>query len=259
LYDVDVCGRVSPVLSWRRLRVLVGLLAAGLVAGGIVALILTRGGNRRNPGAGGESSGARSEAGGAAARPNIVFVLTDDLSVNLVQFMPHVLAMERAGLTFEDYFVSDSLCCPSRASIFTADFPHDTGVFSNFGPGGGFRAFYRHGNERHTFPLGMQRAGYATALMGKFLNGYLESSGHGHVSDGEVTNVPALRPTGLYRLGRGRVGLPRVQLHPQPGRRAALLRGQLTPPELKRLHRGLSRPERCHGARRCWAAMHVSE
>jgi len=169
----------------------VGLLAAGLVAGGIVALILTRGGNRRNPGAGGESSGARSEAGRAAARPNIVFVLTDDLSVNLVQFMPHVLAMERAGLTFEDYFVSDSLCCPSRASIFTGDFPHDTGVFSNFGPGGGFRAFYRHGNERHTFPLGMQRAGYATALMGKFLNGYLESSGHGHVSDGEVTNVPA--------------------------------------------------------------------
>ena len=120
-----------------------GLLAAGLVAGGIVALILTRGGNRRSTGAGGESGGATSEAGGAAARPNIVFVLTDDLSMNLVQFMPHVLAMERAGLT------------------------------------------------RHTFPLAMQRAGYATALMGKFLNGYLESSGHGHVSDGEVTNVPA--------------------------------------------------------------------
>ena len=58
LYDVDVCGRVSPVLSRRRLRVLVGLLAAGLVAGGIVALILTRGGNRRSTGAGGESQRA---------------------------------------------------------------------------------------------------------------------------------------------------------------------------------------------------------
>ena len=62
-----------------------------------------------------------------------MFVLTDDLSMNLVRFMPHVLAMERAGLTFKDYFVSDSLCCPSRASIFTGDFPHDTGIFSNFG------------------------------------------------------------------------------------------------------------------------------
>jgi N-acetylglucosamine-6-sulfatase len=37
------------------------------------------------------------------------------------------------------------------------------------------------------------------------------------------------------------------------------LAGQLTPPELKRLHGELSRLERCHGARRCWAAMHVSE
>lgn len=168
-----------------------GLLVAALIAGGIVALVQTGGSNRRTPGTGGEPGPAPSEAGGAAGRPNVVFVLTDDLSVNLVRFMPHVLAMERAGLAFEDYFVSDSLCCPSRASIFTGDFPHDTGVFSNFGSGGGFRAFYRHSDERHTIPLAMQRAGYATALMGKFLNGYLEISGHGHISDGEVTNVPA--------------------------------------------------------------------
>jgi len=64
----------------------------------------------------------------AAHRPNIVFVLTDDLSLNLLRFMPHVRQMQRDGLTFQDYFVSDSLCCPSRASIFTGNFPHDTGV-----------------------------------------------------------------------------------------------------------------------------------
>jgi len=159
-----------------------------VVAGGIVALVLGSGASRPMPG---ESGTAPSEAAGAALRPNVVFVLTDDLSMNLVRFMPHVLAMERDGLTFKDYFVSDSLCCPSRASIFTGDFPHDTGVFSNFGPGGGFRAFYRRGDERHTFPLALQAAGYSTALMGKFLNGYLETSGHGHLSDGEVTDVPA--------------------------------------------------------------------
>ena len=152
-----------------------------MIAGGVVALIDADGGAERGSSAAGQASG----------RPNIVFVLTDDLSRNLVRFMPHVLAMERAGLTFEDYFVSDSLCCPSRASIFTGDFPHDTGVFSNFGPGGGFRAFYRHGDEQRTFPLALQRAGYRTALMGKFLNGYLETAGHGHLSDGEVTDVPA--------------------------------------------------------------------
>ena len=170
------------MLTRRPLQVLAGVLAAAVIAGGIVALVQPGGTKRRFPGSG---------AGEASGRPNIVFVLTDDLSRNLVRFMPHVLAMERAGLTFEDYFVSDSLCCPSRASIFTGDFPHDTGVFSNFGPGGGFRAFYRHGDEQRTFPLALQRAGYRTALMGKFLNGYLERSGHGHLSDGEVTNVPA--------------------------------------------------------------------
>ena len=37
-------------------------------------------------------------------------------------------------MTFNNYFVSDSLCCPSRSSIFTGDFPHDTGVFTNAGP-----------------------------------------------------------------------------------------------------------------------------
>jgi arylsulfatase A-like enzyme len=122
-------------------------------------------------------------------RPDIVFVLTDDLSMNLLHFMPHVQAMERQGLTLQNYFVSDSLCCPSRASIFTGDFPHDDGVFSNFGPGGGFNAFYTRGDQRHTFPIALQRAGYLTALMGKFLNGYLETSGHS--ADGQISSVPA--------------------------------------------------------------------
>src|SRR4051794_25598381 len=62
----------------------------------------------------------------SAARPNIVFVLTDDLTANLVRYMPHVRAMERNGVSFTNYTVSDSLCCPSRASIFTGDYPHTT-------------------------------------------------------------------------------------------------------------------------------------
>src|SRR3954454_15732454 len=42
-------------------------------------------------------------------RPNIVFILTDDLSWNLVQYMPHVQQMQREGMTFSNYFVTDSL------------------------------------------------------------------------------------------------------------------------------------------------------
>jgi N-acetylglucosamine-6-sulfatase len=38
-----------------------------------------------------------------AAPPNIVFVLTDDLSWNLVQYMPHVQELQRRGMTFSRY------------------------------------------------------------------------------------------------------------------------------------------------------------
>lgn len=141
----------------------------------------------------GERSGANgipsTSTPAADGRPNIVFILTDDLSMDLLRFMPHVRAMERQGVTFKNYFVSDSLCCPSRASIFTGNFPHDTHVLGNFGPQAGFQTFYRRGEERATFAVALQRAGYQTAMMGKYLNGYMER--RGHVADGASTDVPS--------------------------------------------------------------------
>ena len=116
---------------------------------------------------------ARPSPAGAPKRPNIVFVLTDDLSWNLVRYMPHVVGLERQGVTFSHYYVTDSLCCPSRSSIFGGKFPHDTHVFSNKGKDGGFRAFHRRGEESSTFATSLQAAGYRTAMMGKYLNGYM--------------------------------------------------------------------------------------
>lgn len=109
-----------------------------------------------------------------ATRPNIVFVLTDDLSSNLVtpRFMPNLAALERRGASFTNYFVSDSLCCPSRASILTGRFPHDTGVYGNAGPKGGDKAFNAHGDENSTLATDLHSAGYRTAMMGKYLNRY---------------------------------------------------------------------------------------
>jgi arylsulfatase A-like enzyme len=122
------------------------------------------------------------------SRPNIVFILTDDLSRDLIPYMPRVKALERRGVTFANYFASDSLCCPSRASIFTGDFPHDTGVYLNAGPHGGIKQFWARGDERHVFNLALYKAGYRTAMMGKYLNGYLESDGRSPVPS---TYVPA--------------------------------------------------------------------
>jgi arylsulfatase A-like enzyme len=106
------------------------------------------------------------------AKPNIVFVLTDDLSWDLVRYMPNVQALQREGVTFSNYFVTDSLCCPSRASIFTGDYPHNTGIYKNTGEDGGFLAFRSHGLERATFATTLEADGYRTALMGKYLNQY---------------------------------------------------------------------------------------
>ena len=119
-----------------------------------------------------QSVPAHAQAG-PGGRPNIVFILTDDLSWNLVQFMPHVLKMQRDGVTFSNYFVTDSLCCPSRSSIFTGRFPHDTGIYRNTGVDGGYLAFRNRGHEAATFATALSAAGYHTAMLGKYLNGYL--------------------------------------------------------------------------------------
>jgi N-acetylglucosamine-6-sulfatase len=121
------------------------------------------------------SSASRGTAGPArttAVRPNIVLVLTDDLSRNLVRYMPALHALRQRGMTFTNYSVSNSLCCPSRASIFTGEFPHNTGVLSNIAPTGGYAAFQAGSNQRHTFAVSLARAGYRTGFFGKYLNGY---------------------------------------------------------------------------------------
>lgn len=105
-------------------------------------------------------------------RRNIVLVLTDDLSTNLVRYMPHVQAMMQQGMTFTNYTVTNSLCCPSRASIFTGEFPHNTGVQTNVAPNGGYAGFEKHGDESHTWAVSLANAGYRTGFFGKYLNGY---------------------------------------------------------------------------------------
>ncbi|MGZ4311910.1 MAG: sulfatase family protein [Solirubrobacteraceae bacterium] len=127
-----------------------------------------------------------ADVGAGPAHPNIVFVLTDDLSMDLLPYMPQVRALQRQGLTFNNYFVSVSLCCPSRASIFTGEFPHDTRVFSNAGPNGGIAAFFAHGDENRTFNLALEQAGYRTAMMGKYLNGYLDGPTRSPLGASEV-------------------------------------------------------------------------
>jgi arylsulfatase A-like enzyme len=110
-------------------------------------------------------------------RPNIVLVLTDDLDTGLLQYMPKLTELVQAsGLTFTNYYVSSALCCPSRASLLRGQFPHNTTVLTNED---GFARFHRLGLESSTIATWLQTAGYRTALMGKYLNGYLNQRGAG--------------------------------------------------------------------------------
>jgi arylsulfatase A-like enzyme len=119
-----------------------------------------------------ESVGGGLGASSGASKPNIIFVLTDDLSWNLINHMPAVQRLMAKGMTFSRYFVTDSLCCPSRSSIFTGKYPHDTQVFTNGGTLGGYATFERVGNQHDTFATRLAAAGYQAAMMGKYLNGY---------------------------------------------------------------------------------------
>ncbi|MEV6600969.1 sulfatase [Actinoplanes sp. NPDC051346] len=140
-----------------------------LLAGALAAVcLLTACTSDRPP----EPAAPATPSAPADTRPNIVFVLTDDLSMNLLPFMPHLRDLQRRGTTFTEYTVSNSLCCPSRASLLTGKFPHGTGIFTNGGVDGGFVHFHRRGHERSTFATDLRRAGYRTAFLGKYLNRY---------------------------------------------------------------------------------------
>ncbi|MEU8798992.1 sulfatase [Spirillospora sp. NPDC048819] len=145
----------------------------------------------------GKPSGG-SEETKAPKKPNVVFILTDDLSWNLVAHMPQVLRMQKEGLTFRNFLVADSLCCTSRATIFTGKYPHSTGVRTNFPPDGGFQVFKAKGNEQASFAPFLEKAGYRTALLGKYMNGY-------HPNDTQGGTTPYIPPgwTEWYVAGNG--------------------------------------------------------
>ena len=153
--------RPTPVRRRRRdgLRRVVAAVAAALIVGLLAACAPP-------------AERPRPSLVAGKQHPNFVFVLADDYAMNLVPHMPNLVKMQAEGRTFSRYHVVDSLCCPSRASIFTGRYPHSTGVFTNAGTDGGIGAFRVLGNQQRCFAVPLQRAGYRTAFMGKYLNGY---------------------------------------------------------------------------------------
>ena len=107
------------------------------------------------------------------------------------------------GVSFDRSYVSYPVCCPSRATYLTGQYAHNHGVMGLYPPTGGYGRF----DKRNALPVWLQRAGYHTAHLGKFLNGY---------GDQEPADVAA----GLERLARHRrlLHVQHVGLHDQPQR-----------------------------------------
>ncbi len=136
------------------------------------------------------AQGAHTAAVPAAPRPNIIFILTDDLDTEYpdgtwIDHFPRLKALlSDQGTTFRNFFVSLSLCCPSRTSILRGQYAHNTEIFTNDGPGGGFQKAHDLGHEESTIATWLQGAGYRTILLGKYLNGYPGNLGQEYVPPG---------------------------------------------------------------------------
>jgi N-acetylglucosamine-6-sulfatase len=109
----------------------------------------------------------------ADSQPNILLILADDLDdrdSSIARMGALDSLVTERGVTLENAFVTQSLCCPSRASMLRGQYPHNTGVTSN--AVAEYHDFASSGQEASTFATWIQDAGYRTAYFGKYLNGY---------------------------------------------------------------------------------------
>jgi arylsulfatase A-like enzyme len=106
-------------------------------------------------------------------RPNIVVIMTDDQALESMRVMPRTRTLIGGanGTRFRNSYVALPWCCPSRATFLTGQYPHNHNVWTNGPPDGGYSRL----DHSNTLPVWLRRAGYYTAHIGKYLNGYSES------------------------------------------------------------------------------------
>ena len=115
------------------------------------------------------------EVATTASLPNIVFVLVDDMAADDLRAMPRTKRLiAQAGVTFRNSISTFPLCCPARVTLLTGQYAHTHGVLGNGDPQhpeGGYEDFPLGENTVATW---LNDAGYQTAMVGKYLNGYGE-------------------------------------------------------------------------------------
>ncbi len=154
-----------------------------VLAGGLAAGIALR---NSQP----ETAAPRVAAEDAAARANVIVVMTDDQTLERMSALPETRKLIGGqGVKFRRFYVTDPLSGPSRATFLTGQYAHNTGVISNGGPNDVDAL-----READTIGVWLQQAGYRTAFVGKYLNGYGLDDPE-HVPDGWSEWSALLEPT----------------------------------------------------------------
>lgn len=115
------------------------------------------------------SSASPERAVGAQDKPNVIVIMTDDqaMTAHGPKIMPKTykwVGPQNNGTIFEKGYAVPPLCCPSRAGFLTGQYPHNHGVWVN--------DYALMIDKQETLPVWLDRAGYETALVGKYLNKY---------------------------------------------------------------------------------------
>jgi N-acetylglucosamine-6-sulfatase len=130
------------------------------------------------------SSYQQSSPAQAATQPNIIFILTDDMRKDDLTdtYMPQTTTeLVAKGMSFQNAFVSNPICCPSRSTIMRGQYAHNTKVWFTknvFDPDpnvrdGGWAGYKGNGYEEDNFATHLMKdAGYRTGFFGKYQNGY---------------------------------------------------------------------------------------
>jgi len=125
-------------------------------------------------GAGAQSrSEAKAAPSAAAERPNLIVVLLDDADVEITESMPRLrsLLIEK-GVRFTSHVANTPLCGPSRAILLTGQYAHNTKVYYNNGPEGGYTPWSKGGYDEKNLGPWLQGLGYRTGLFGKYMNDF---------------------------------------------------------------------------------------
>ncbi|MBI1765221.1 MAG: sulfatase [Acidobacteria bacterium] len=101
----------------------------------------------------------------ATQQPNIIFIMTDDHAAHAISAYgskliqtPNIDRLAKEGMKFENCFVTNSICTPSRAAILTGKYAHINGV----------PVFNHIDNTQPLLSKYMQQAGYYTGMIGKW-------------------------------------------------------------------------------------------